>query len=84
MYHKKYPVLPYEERGAVLFRLQIQSLFSCGCNHDSLDGVHAVLRLVKDLGAGCTEDFVGNFLLGNAEALIDVTANAGLEIVEAG
>lgn len=37
--------------------------------HDSLDGVHAVLGLVEDLGSGALEDLVGDLLLGDAELL---------------
>ncbi len=64
--------------------LSAQALFACGGNHNGLDGMHAVLRLVENLASFATENFVGNFLLGDAVLLVDLAANAGLEVVEAG
>lgn len=52
--------------------------------HDSLDGVHAVLGLVEDLGSGALEDLVGDLLLGDAELLALLGANGGVGVVEAG
>ncbi len=70
---------------AVLFvMLSAQALFACGCDHNGLDGVHTVLRLVENLASFAAENLVGNFLLGDAVLLVDLAANAGLEVVEAG
>ena len=52
--------------------------------HDSLNGVHAVLGLVEDLGSGALEDLVGDLLLGDAELLALLGANRGVGVVEAG
>ena len=43
--------------------------------HDRLDGVHAVLGLVEDLGLLGLEDGVLDLHLGNAELLGDTSAN---------
>ena len=51
-----------------------KTLFQRGVHH-SLDGVHTVLGLVEHLGLLGREHLVGNFHLGNAELLVDVTAD---------
>ena len=50
--------------------------------HDGLDGVHAVLGLVEDLGGLGLEHLVLHFHLGDAEALGDVSTDGGVGVVE--
>ena len=51
---------------------------------DGLDGVHAVLCLVKDHGLAGLEDFVGDLHLRYAKLLRDLGADGGLGVVEGG
>jgi len=46
--------------------------------------VHAVFGFVEYLGAGSAEDFVGNFLFCNAVLFVNLSADGGFKIVEAG
>ena len=52
--------------------------------HDSLDGVHAVLGLVEDLGLLGLEDVVSNLHLGDAELLGLLSTDGGVGVMEAG
>ena len=52
--------------------------------HNSLDGVHAVFCLVKDDGSFALEDLVGDFHAGDAELIVDLLADDGVQIVECG
>ena len=52
--------------------------------HDGLDGVHAVLGFVEDLGLGGLEDLVSDFHFGDTEFLGDLGADLGFGVVVGG
>ena len=55
----------------------------CG-GHYSLDSMHSVFRFIKDYRSLGLEHLVGNLHTGNAELIVDLLTDGGIEIVECG
>ena len=54
------------------------------CCHNGLDGVHAVLCLIKDQRLCALKDLVGDFHCTQTVFLTDLFADDGVQIVEGG
>ena len=52
--------------------------------HDGLDGVHPVFRFVEDDGLRPLKDLVSHLHAIDAELVVNLTANGGVQVVEGG